>query len=167
MFFLLSTVDDFIIYVQSFFFFFSFFFVCVALVICGVLGSPFTWPRTLLGWYKSNNRVSLWVSWIILGKVRAWTHYYKWFLNMFHFFFAIQILSFLSCSHDVAKESIFYSYTRHINGFAATLDDQVAAEIASKKSAVSFLAPCYILSFFSLYLILCIYIYIYIYNLYK
>ena len=84
---------------------------------------------------------------------------------MFHFFFAIQILSFLSCSHDVAKESIFYSYTRHINGFAATLDDQVAAEIASKKSAVSFLAPCYILSFFSLYLIL--YIYIYIYNLYK
>ena len=73
-------------------------------------------------------------------------------------FFAIQLLSFLSCSYDVAKESIFYSYTRHINGFAATLDDQVAAEIASKKSAVSFLAPCNILSFFSLYLILYIYI---------
>ena len=94
MFFLLGTVDDFIIYVQSFFFFFTFLFVCVAVVICGVLGSPFTWPRTLLSWYKSNYRVSLWVSWIILGKVHAWTHYYKWFLNMFHFFFAIQILSF-------------------------------------------------------------------------
>lgn len=44
--------------------------------------------------------------------------------------------SFLA-SHDVAKESIFYSYTRHINGFAATLDDQVAAEIAKHPKVVS------------------------------
>ena len=34
-------------------------------------------------------------------------------------------------SHS-AKESIFYSYTRHINGFAATLEEEVAAEIASE-----------------------------------
>lgn len=39
-----------------------------------------------------------------------------------------------ACSHAMAKESIFYSYTRHINGFAATLDDDVAAEIGSEKS---------------------------------
>ncbi|KAK4594188.1 hypothetical protein RGQ29_018034 [Quercus rubra] len=44
--------------------------------------------------------------------------------------------SFLA-SNDVAKESIFYSYTRHINGFAATLDDQVAAEIAKHPKVVS------------------------------
>ncbi|KAL0008732.1 hypothetical protein SO802_010234 [Lithocarpus litseifolius] len=44
--------------------------------------------------------------------------------------------SFLA-SLDVAKESIFYSYTRHINGFAATLDDQVAAEIAKHPKVVS------------------------------
>jgi len=40
-------------------------------------------------------------------------------------------LNFLSCSSKTAKESIFYSYTRHINGFAATLEEEVAAEIAS------------------------------------
>jgi hypothetical protein len=36
------------------------------------------------------------------------------------------------CSSETAKESIFYSYTRHINGFAANLEEKVAAEIASK-----------------------------------
>lgn len=35
-------------------------------------------------------------------------------------------------SSNTAKESIFYSYTRHINGFAATLEEEVAAEIASQ-----------------------------------
>ncbi|KAK9013296.1 hypothetical protein V6N11_041310 [Hibiscus sabdariffa] len=33
-------------------------------------------------------------------------------------------------SHEHARDAIFYSYTRHINGFAANLDDEVAAEIA-------------------------------------
>ena len=32
-----------------------------------------------------------------------------------------------------AKEAIIYSYTRHINGFAAMLDEKEAAEIASKE----------------------------------
>ncbi|GMP53248.1 hypothetical protein CsSME_00018766 [Camellia sinensis var. sinensis] len=31
---------------------------------------------------------------------------------------------------DEAKDAIFYSYTRHINGFAATLEDEEAAQIA-------------------------------------
>ncbi|KAI5406633.1 subtilisin-like protease SBT5.3 isoform X2 [Lathyrus oleraceus] len=44
--------------------------------------------------------------------------------------------SFLKSS-DTAKESIFYSYTRHINGFAATLEEQVAAEIAKHPNVVS------------------------------
>jgi hypothetical protein len=54
----------------------------------------------------------------------------------------------------MAKESIFYSYTRHINGFAATLDDEVAAQIASEKSVSPW--------FSSLLLELLIYIHIYI-----
>lgn len=36
-------------------------------------------------------------------------------------------------SRDNAKEAIIYSYTRHINGFAATLQDHEAAQIASEQ----------------------------------
>ena len=36
------------------------------------------------------------------------------------------------CSTETAKEKIFYSYTQNINGFAAILDEEEAAEIASK-----------------------------------
>ena len=32
-----------------------------------------------------------------------------------------------------AKDAIIYSYTRHINGFAAMLDKKEAAEIASEE----------------------------------
>ncbi|XP_042520485.1 subtilisin-like protease SBT5.4 [Macadamia integrifolia] len=38
---------------------------------------------------------------------------------------------------DQAKESIFYSYTRHINGFAATLEEEKAAEIAEHPRVIS------------------------------
>lgn len=38
----------------------------------------------------------------------------------------------LFCSSNTTKDSIFYSYTRHINGFAAILEEEVAAEISSK-----------------------------------
>ncbi|KAK3444599.1 subtilisin-like protease SBT5.3 [Eucalyptus grandis] len=40
-------------------------------------------------------------------------------------------------SQDDAEEAIFYSYTRHINGFAATLEDEVAAQIARHPRVVS------------------------------
>ncbi|RXH90162.1 hypothetical protein DVH24_032519 [Malus domestica] len=40
-------------------------------------------------------------------------------------------------SHEVAKESMFYSYTRHINGFAATLEEEEAAQIAKHPKVVS------------------------------
>ncbi|KAE8685275.1 Subtilisin-like protease SBT5.3 [Hibiscus syriacus] len=40
-------------------------------------------------------------------------------------------------SHEHAREAIFYSYTRHINGFAANLDDEIAAEIARHPKVVS------------------------------
>ncbi|KAK8568969.1 hypothetical protein V6N12_007502 [Hibiscus sabdariffa] len=40
-------------------------------------------------------------------------------------------------SRDDAREAIFYSYTRHINGFAANLDDKVASEIARHPEVVS------------------------------
>ncbi|XP_057429641.1 subtilisin-like protease SBT5.3 [Lotus japonicus] len=44
--------------------------------------------------------------------------------------------SFLGSS-NTAKESIFYSYTRHINGFAANLEEEVAAEIAKHPKVLS------------------------------
>ncbi|KAH7545417.1 hypothetical protein FEM48_Zijuj01G0091700 [Ziziphus jujuba var. spinosa] len=40
-------------------------------------------------------------------------------------------------SKEIAKESIIYSYTRHINGFAAQLDEEEAAEIAKNPKVVS------------------------------
>jgi len=36
------------------------------------------------------------------------------------------------CSREKAREAIFYSYTKHINGFAATLEPGDAAEVASE-----------------------------------
>lgn len=44
--------------------------------------------------------------------------------------------SFLGSS-DKAKDAIFYSYTRHINGFAARLEDEEAAQIAKHPKVVS------------------------------
>ncbi|XP_060958821.1 subtilisin-like protease SBT5.3 isoform X2 [Cannabis sativa] len=40
-------------------------------------------------------------------------------------------------SHEVARNSLFYSYTKHINGFAATLDEEVAAKIAGHPNVIS------------------------------
>ncbi|XP_076927058.1 subtilisin-like protease SBT5.3 [Bidens hawaiensis] len=40
-------------------------------------------------------------------------------------------------SKDKAKDAIFYSYTRHINGFAAILEDEEAAQIAKQPGVVS------------------------------
>ncbi|KAJ6874023.1 hypothetical protein NC651_032760 [Populus alba x Populus x berolinensis] len=49
-------------------------------------------------------------------------------------------------SRQFAEDAIFYSYTRHINGFAATLEDEVAAEIASEKPLLLLLcsSPCFV-----------------------
>ncbi|CAJ1971131.1 unnamed protein product [Sphenostylis stenocarpa] len=40
-------------------------------------------------------------------------------------------------SHEKAKESIMYSYNKHINGFAALLEDEEASEIAENPNVVS------------------------------
>uniref|UniRef100_A0A5B7BTQ3 Putative subtilisin-like protease SBT5.3 n=1 Tax=Davidia involucrata TaxID=16924 RepID=A0A5B7BTQ3_DAVIN len=40
-------------------------------------------------------------------------------------------------SGERAKDAIFYSYTRHINGFAATLEEEEAAQIARHPKVVS------------------------------
>ncbi|KAI9114132.1 hypothetical protein K1719_014782 [Acacia pycnantha] len=40
-------------------------------------------------------------------------------------------------SHERAKEAIFYSYNRHINGFAALLEEHEAAEIRKNPKVVS------------------------------
>ncbi|KAJ1390356.1 Peptidase S8/S53 domain [Sesbania bispinosa] len=40
-------------------------------------------------------------------------------------------------SHEKAKEAIFYSYNKHINGFAAVLEEEEAAEIAENPNVVS------------------------------
>ncbi|KAK3200164.1 hypothetical protein Dsin_023579 [Dipteronia sinensis] len=39
--------------------------------------------------------------------------------------------SFMGCK-EKAKQSIFYSYNKHINGFAARLEEKEAKEIASR-----------------------------------
>jgi len=39
-------------------------------------------------------------------------------------------------SNEKAQEAIFYSYTHHINGFAAILEEDEAAEIASESLAI-------------------------------
>jgi len=36
-------------------------------------------------------------------------------------------------SKEMAQDSIFYSYTKNINGFAAHVEEDVANQIASKK----------------------------------
>jgi len=40
-------------------------------------------------------------------------------------------LFFLLHSTEKAKEAIFYSYNRYINGFAAILDEDEAAQLSS------------------------------------
>lgn len=45
----------------------------------------------------------------------------------------------LNNSTDKAKEAIFYSYTKHINGFSAMLEDEEAMEISSKQSWIIFI----------------------------
>ncbi|XP_057428496.1 subtilisin-like protease Glyma18g48580 [Lotus japonicus] len=40
-------------------------------------------------------------------------------------------------SHEKAKEAIFYSYNKHINGFAAVLEEQEAKIVAKNPSVVS------------------------------
>lgn len=49
-------------------------------------------------------------------------------------------------STEKAESAIFYSYQRYINGFAATLDEKQASEIASKeysfiRFSLTFLLP--------------------------
>ena len=56
---------------------------------------------------------------------------YKILFLAIYIYYQLKCLNFLPCSSNGAKESIFYSYTRHINGFAAILEEEVAAEIAS------------------------------------
>ncbi|XP_023553317.1 subtilisin-like protease SBT5.4 [Cucurbita pepo subsp. pepo] len=40
-------------------------------------------------------------------------------------------------SNEAAKEAIFYSYNRHINGFAAVLDQKVAEDVAKHPDVIS------------------------------
>ncbi|XP_028181367.1 subtilisin-like protease Glyma18g48580 [Glycine soja] len=51
----------------------------------------------------------------------------------FHYDFLGSILG----SHEKAKEAIIYSYNKHINGFAAALEEEEAADIAENPNAVS------------------------------
>ncbi|XP_020202601.1 subtilisin-like protease Glyma18g48580 [Cajanus cajan] len=40
-------------------------------------------------------------------------------------------------SHEKAKEAVMYSYNKHINGFAAVLEEEEASEIAKKPNVIS------------------------------
>nr|GMD10708.1 subtilisin-like protease SBT5.3 [Ipomoea batatas] len=48
-----------------------------------------------------------------------------------------QLLGTYLGSWDKARDAIFYSYTRHINGFAAMLEEEEAAEIAKNREVIS------------------------------
>ncbi|XP_019158641.1 PREDICTED: subtilisin-like protease SBT5.3 [Ipomoea nil] len=48
-----------------------------------------------------------------------------------------QLLGTYLGSWDKARDAIFYSYTRHINGFAAMLEEEEAAEIAKNPEVIS------------------------------
>nr|GMD09368.1 subtilisin-like protease SBT5.3 [Ipomoea batatas] len=48
-----------------------------------------------------------------------------------------QLLGTYLGSSDKARDAIFYSYTRHINGFAAMLEEEEAAEIAKNPEVIS------------------------------
>ncbi|XP_028791009.1 subtilisin-like protease Glyma18g48580 [Neltuma alba] len=48
-----------------------------------------------------------------------------------------ELLASVLGSHERAKEAIFYSYNRHINGFAALLEEDEAAEIKKNPKVVS------------------------------
>ncbi|KAK7295273.1 hypothetical protein RJT34_18179 [Clitoria ternatea] len=48
-----------------------------------------------------------------------------------------ELLASILGSHEKAKEAIIYSYNKHINGFAAALEEEEAAEIAKKPEVVS------------------------------
>jgi hypothetical protein len=41
----------------------------------------------------------------------------------------------VACSEEKAQDAIFYSYTKYINGFAATLEEKHAMEISSMSSS--------------------------------
>ncbi|KAG4991193.1 hypothetical protein JHK87_024650 [Glycine soja] len=51
----------------------------------------------------------------------------------FHYDFLGSILG----SHEKAKEAIIYSYNKHINGFAAALEEEEAIDIAENPNVVS------------------------------
>jgi hypothetical protein len=46
-----------------------------------------------------------------------------------------------ACSEEKAQDAIFYSYTKYINGFAATLEEEDAMEISSTP-VFFFFVPC-------------------------
>ncbi|KAK7295275.1 hypothetical protein RJT34_18181 [Clitoria ternatea] len=48
-----------------------------------------------------------------------------------------ELLASILGSHEKATKAIIYSYNRHINGFAAALEDEEAADIAKKPEVVS------------------------------
>lgn len=47
-------------------------------------------------------------------------------------------VSFTLHSNEKAKDAMFYSYNKNINGFAAILEEEEAAEIASEESTSCF-----------------------------
>lgn len=51
--------------------------------------------------------------------------------------FIYNFVNFHICSYQRAKDAIIYSYKRHINGFAAHLDEEEAADIAEHPKVVS------------------------------
>lgn len=128
------------------------FYCCIGVVICGVLGITFASPKLIRTWTKPSDRESLWVSWVLLGQVLKHILAPTTKIHKHHLSEIICLNLSAKCSREVAKESIFYSYTRHINGFAATLEEEEAAQIASENLFFIFFIfflLCFVYLFFS------------------
>jgi len=98
-----------------------------------VLGSTFSWSKPFICWPSNSHTFPLWFTGFDLGKVyklmKPLTSGFRrnWFMEL------TVLCVWIIRSHEKAKEAIIYSYNKHVNGFAASLEEEEAAVIASEK----------------------------------
>lgn len=105
----------------------------VAVLYC-VLRITFSWAKPFCKWSPICNKFPLQFTRLTLGKVYSIEYFNKLLLNFIirDIKLILSIYYYHLQSHEKAKEAIFYSYNKHINGFAAVLEVEEAAKIASK-----------------------------------
>lgn len=93
--------------------------------------------QTFLQWLRNELLTLIQLCWapILEGQFFNLIIYivYSLFLSLIIISQHIYIIVWFDDSEEKAKEAIFYHYTKHINGFAAKLEEEEAMEIATKK----------------------------------